>query len=107
MQDGRILALRFSAARNCFDPAASLVRHQGAVVSLVVGVVMLCFGSMDSTIRKPFGPIYLYTLLDMFSGNRSFCIYKFVNIICLSPIVSPYMHLVKQLIIFFCDVVVV
>uniref|UniRef100_A0A0D3F8U9 C3H1-type domain-containing protein n=1 Tax=Oryza barthii TaxID=65489 RepID=A0A0D3F8U9_9ORYZ len=50
-QDGRILAWRFSAATNGFEPAASLVGHQLAVVSLVVGAMRLYSGSMDKTIR--------------------------------------------------------
>uniref|UniRef100_A0A0D9VJH0 C3H1-type domain-containing protein n=1 Tax=Leersia perrieri TaxID=77586 RepID=A0A0D9VJH0_9ORYZ len=50
-QDGRILAWRFSASTNAFEPAASLVGHQLAVVSLVVGAMRLYSGSMDKTIR--------------------------------------------------------
>ncbi|KAG8071851.1 hypothetical protein GUJ93_ZPchr0006g40596 [Zizania palustris] len=50
-QDGRILAWRFSAATNSFEPAASLAGHQLAVVSLVVGAMRLYSGSMDKTIR--------------------------------------------------------
>ncbi|XP_047082291.1 zinc finger CCCH domain-containing protein 17-like [Lolium rigidum] len=50
-QDGRILAWRFSAATNCFEPAAALEGHQLAVVSLIVGGMRLYSGSMDKTIR--------------------------------------------------------
>ncbi|KAM3242887.1 hypothetical protein ACQJBY_055082 [Aegilops geniculata] len=50
-QDGRILAWRFSAVTNCFEPAASLTGHQLAVVSLIVGGMRLYSGSMDKTIR--------------------------------------------------------
>lgn len=51
MQDGRILAWRFSAATNCFEPAASLDGHKLAVVSLIVGGMRLYSASMDKTIR--------------------------------------------------------
>ncbi|WOL07509.1 zinc finger CCCH domain-containing protein 17 isoform X1 [Canna indica] len=51
IQDGRILAWKFSAVGNCFEPAASLVGHQLSVVSLVVGAARLYSGSMDNTIR--------------------------------------------------------
>lgn len=51
VQDGRILAWRFSAVTNCFEPAASLTGHQLAVVSLIVGGMRLYSGSMDKTIR--------------------------------------------------------
>ncbi|XP_008795362.2 LOW QUALITY PROTEIN: zinc finger CCCH domain-containing protein 17-like [Phoenix dactylifera] len=50
-QDGRILAWKFSAAGNCFEPAASLSGHRLAVVSLVVGAMRLYSGSMDHTIK--------------------------------------------------------
>jgi len=50
-QDGRILAWRFSAATNCFEPAASLDGHKLAVVSLIVGGMRLYSASMDKTIR--------------------------------------------------------
>ncbi|CAL9077348.1 unnamed protein product [Musa acuminata var. zebrina] len=50
-QDGRILAWKFIAVGNCFEPAASLVGHQLSVVSLVVGAVRLYSGSMDHMIR--------------------------------------------------------
>ncbi|KAK3154900.1 hypothetical protein QOZ80_2BG0196390 [Eleusine coracana subsp. coracana] len=50
-QDGRILAWRFNAATNCFEPAASLSGHQLAVVSLVVGGMRLYSASMDKTIK--------------------------------------------------------
>jgi hypothetical protein len=45
------LVWRFSAATNCFEPAASLVGHQLAVVSLVVGGMRLYSASMDKTIK--------------------------------------------------------
>ena len=51
VQDGRILAWRFSAVTNCFEPAAALEGHQLAVVSLKVGGMRLYSGSMDKTIR--------------------------------------------------------
>ncbi|XP_020249234.1 zinc finger CCCH domain-containing protein 17-like, partial [Asparagus officinalis] len=50
-QDGRILAWKFNAINNCFEPAASLTGHQLAVVSLVIGAGRLYSGSMDKTIR--------------------------------------------------------
>ncbi|KAF9600084.1 hypothetical protein IFM89_002557 [Coptis chinensis] len=50
-QDGNILAWRFSATNNCFEPIASLKGHTGAVVSLIVGANRLYSGSTDSTIR--------------------------------------------------------
>lgn len=50
-QDGRILAWRFRAVEDCFEPAASLVGHQLPVVSLVVGAMRLYSGSMDHTVR--------------------------------------------------------
>ena len=51
VQDGRILAWRFSSATNCFEPAASLDGHKLAVVSLIVGGMRLYSASMDKTIR--------------------------------------------------------
>nr|CAD1844548.1 unnamed protein product [Ananas comosus var. bracteatus] len=51
IQDGRILAWKFSAVGNCFEPAASLVGHRLAVVSMVVGGMRLYSGSMDNTIK--------------------------------------------------------
>lgn len=50
-QDGSILAWKFNAATNCFEPAASLKGHTLGVVSLVVGANRLYSGSMDCTIR--------------------------------------------------------
>ncbi|XP_072988276.1 zinc finger CCCH domain-containing protein 17-like [Typha latifolia] len=50
-QDGSILAWKFSAVGNCFEPAASLPGHRLAVVTLVVGAMRLYSGSMDNTIR--------------------------------------------------------
>lgn len=50
-QDGSILAWKFNAATNCFEPAASLKGHNLGVVSLVVGANRLYSGSMDHTIR--------------------------------------------------------
>ncbi|KAK9292872.1 hypothetical protein L1049_020853 [Liquidambar formosana] len=50
-QDGTILAWRFNAATNCFEPAASLKDHNLAVVALVVGANRLYSGSMDHSIR--------------------------------------------------------
>ncbi|KAG7986718.1 hypothetical protein I3843_03G096100 [Carya illinoinensis] len=50
-QDGSILAWKFNAVTNCFEPAASLKGHTLGVVSLVVGANRLYSGSMDCTIR--------------------------------------------------------
>ncbi|XP_057951700.1 zinc finger CCCH domain-containing protein 48 isoform X2 [Malania oleifera] len=50
-QDGTILAWKFNAATNCFEPVASLKGHTLAVVSLVVGANRLYSGSMDHSIR--------------------------------------------------------
>ncbi|KAF5743567.1 zinc finger CCCH domain-containing protein 48 [Tripterygium wilfordii] len=51
VQDGAILAWRYNAATNGFDPAVSLTGHSLAVVSLVVGANRLYSGSMDKSIR--------------------------------------------------------
>ncbi|KAK2985076.1 hypothetical protein RJ640_022954 [Escallonia rubra] len=51
VQDGSILAWKFNAAANCFEPAASLRGHTLAVVTLVVGANRLYSGSMDHSIR--------------------------------------------------------
>lgn len=51
MQDARILAWKFSAAGNVFEPAASLSGHRLAVVSLVAGAMKLYSGSMDNSIK--------------------------------------------------------
>ncbi|GAV61828.1 WD40 domain-containing protein [Cephalotus follicularis] len=50
-QDAAILAWKFNASSNCFEPAASLKGHTVAVVSLVVGANRLYSGSMDHSIR--------------------------------------------------------
>ncbi|KAI7737292.1 hypothetical protein M8C21_020724 [Ambrosia artemisiifolia] len=50
-QDGSILAWKYNAATNCFEPAASLQGHTSAVVTLVVGANRLYSGSMDKSIR--------------------------------------------------------
>ncbi|KAL2558574.1 Zinc finger CCCH domain-containing protein 63 [Forsythia ovata] len=50
-QDGTILAWKFNAATNCFEPAASLKGHTLAVVSLLVGANRLYSGSMDHSIK--------------------------------------------------------
>ncbi|KAF5773649.1 putative transcription factor C3H family [Helianthus annuus] len=50
-QDGSILAWKYNAATNCFEPAASLHGHTSAVVTLVVGANRLYSGSMDKSIR--------------------------------------------------------
>ncbi|GMY07071.1 Zinc finger CCCH domain-containing protein 48 [Fagus crenata] len=50
-QDGSILAWKFNAATNSFEPAASLKGHTLGVVSLVVGANRLYSGSMDCSIR--------------------------------------------------------
>ncbi|KAK9094717.1 hypothetical protein Scep_026186 [Stephania cephalantha] len=51
IQDSNILAWRFNAATNSFEPAASLSGHSLAVVSLVVGANRLYSGAMDKTVR--------------------------------------------------------
>ncbi|KAG9451669.1 hypothetical protein H6P81_004573 [Aristolochia fimbriata] len=51
VQDGSILAWKFIASGNCFEPAASLNGHNGAVVSLIVGANRLYSGSMDKSIK--------------------------------------------------------
>ncbi|KAL2542024.1 Zinc finger CCCH domain-containing protein 48 [Abeliophyllum distichum] len=50
-QDGTILAWKFNAATNCFEPAASLKGHTLAVVTLLVGASRLYSGSMDHSIK--------------------------------------------------------
>ncbi|KAJ7975639.1 Zinc finger CCCH domain-containing protein [Quillaja saponaria] len=50
-QDGSILAWKFNAATNCFEPVVSRKDHSLAVISLVVGANRLYSGSMDHTIR--------------------------------------------------------
>ena len=51
VQDGTILAWKFNAVTNNFEPAASLKSHTLAVVSLVVGAKRLYSGSMDHSIK--------------------------------------------------------
>lgn len=51
VQDGSILAWRYNAATNCFEPAASLTGHTLAVVTLYVGANRLYSGSMDKSIK--------------------------------------------------------
>ncbi|KAI8560212.1 hypothetical protein RHMOL_Rhmol04G0238400 [Rhododendron molle] len=46
-KDGTILAWRFNAVENRFDPAATLKGHTLAVVTLVVGANRLYSGSME------------------------------------------------------------
>ncbi|XP_058085358.1 zinc finger CCCH domain-containing protein 48 [Magnolia sinica] len=50
-QGGSILAWTFNAVGNCFEPAASLIGHGLAVMSLVVGAGKLYSSSMDHTIK--------------------------------------------------------
>ncbi|KAK9994407.1 hypothetical protein SO802_024110 [Lithocarpus litseifolius] len=50
-QDGSILAWKFNAVTNTFEPVASLRGHTLGVVSLVVGANRLYSGSMDCSIR--------------------------------------------------------
>ncbi|KAK4280405.1 hypothetical protein QN277_012033 [Acacia crassicarpa] len=50
-QEGSILAWKFNAATNTFEPVTSLLGHSGPVVSFVVGANRLYSGSMDKTIR--------------------------------------------------------
>lgn len=59
VQDGTILAWKFNAATNCFEPAASLKGHNLGVVSLVVGANRLYSGSMDYSIRVS---LFLYSV---------------------------------------------
>ncbi|KAL6581554.1 Zinc finger CCCH domain-containing protein 48 [Orobanche minor] len=49
--DGTILAWRFNAATNCFEPAASLKGHTLAAVTLVVGGTRMYSGSVDHSIK--------------------------------------------------------
>lgn len=52
MQDGTILAWKFTSATTSPEPVASLKGHSGAVLSLVVGANnRLYSGSADHTIR--------------------------------------------------------
>lgn len=51
VQDGSILAWRFNAVGNCFDPPESLTGHNLAVTSLYVGSVRLYSGSKDNTVK--------------------------------------------------------
>lgn len=51
VQDGAILAWKFNAVSNCFEPAASLKGHTQSVITLVVGANRLYSGSMDRSIR--------------------------------------------------------
>jgi hypothetical protein len=62
VQDGSILAWKFNAATNCFEPAASLIGHTLGVVSLVVGANRLYSGSMDCTIRVSLLRYHIYSL---------------------------------------------
>jgi WD40 repeat protein len=57
-QDGSILAWRYNAATNCFEPSASLTGHTLAVVTLYVGANRLYSGSMDKTIKVSTSIIY-------------------------------------------------
>ncbi|XP_078174322.1 zinc finger CCCH domain-containing protein 17-like [Carex rostrata] len=50
-QDGRILVWKYNATANSFEPAASLLGHCLAVISLTVGGSKLYSGSMDHTIK--------------------------------------------------------
>lgn len=50
-QDGTILAWKYNAVTNNFEPAAQLKGHNLAVVTLVVGANKLYSGSMDNSIR--------------------------------------------------------
>lgn len=51
LQDGTILAWRYNAVANSFEPAAQLKGHNLAVITLVVGANKLYSGSMDKSIR--------------------------------------------------------
>ena len=51
VQDGSILAWKFNAATNNFEPVTCLKGHSLAVVSLVVGANRLYSGSMDNSIK--------------------------------------------------------
>lgn len=69
LQDSNILAWKFSPEGNCFQPAASLSGHQGAVVALVVGGMRLYSGSMDSTIRVSWLSFYWMQLSLSWTGS--------------------------------------
>lgn len=62
VQDGSILAWKFNAATNSFEPAASLKGHTLGVVSLVVGANRLYSGSMDCSIRVSWFQYCIYSL---------------------------------------------
>lgn len=51
MQDGSILAWKYNAATNNFEPVTCLKDHSLSVVSLVVGANKLYSGSMDNSIK--------------------------------------------------------
>ncbi|XP_074570115.1 zinc finger CCCH domain-containing protein 17-like [Curcuma longa] len=68
-QDARILAWKFSAAGNVFEPAASLSDHRLAVVSLVAGAMKLYSGSMDNTIKV--WDLATFQCLQTLSGHTS------------------------------------
>jgi hypothetical protein len=96
VQDGRILAWRFSAATNSFEPAASLVGHQLAVVSLIVGGMRLYSGSMDKTIRVRTKENFCATVhifLDTVDvGAFGWCMYQVMNIYYPVTLTSLYVN---------------
>ncbi|KAL2613612.1 hypothetical protein R1flu_025304 [Riccia fluitans] len=51
IQDGKVLAWKFSTVTNSFEPAASLLGHTGAVVSLMIHGNKLFSGSVDTHIK--------------------------------------------------------
>jgi hypothetical protein len=95
VQDGRILAWRFSAATNCFEPAAALEGHQLAVVSLIVGGMRLYSGSMDKTIRvrtKENFCTIVHTFLDTVDvGAFGSCVRQIMNIFY--PVTLPSLYI--------------
>lgn len=90
LQNGRILAWKFSAVGNCFEPAAFFDGHQLSVVSLVVGALRLYSSSMDNTIRvsvmssKSINPLLCmiltahYWLLTFIYSAYSLSMYKVI-----------------------------
>jgi hypothetical protein len=77
------LAWRFSATTNCFEPAASLVGHQLAVVSLVVGGMRLYSASMDKTIKVCETCSLPLTLIFLIDSINIEYIYIYIYICCM------------------------
>ncbi|BBN17984.1 protein MpC3H30 [Marchantia polymorpha subsp. ruderalis] len=51
IQDGSVLAWKFSTITNAFEPAASLLGHNGAVITLMIHGSQLFSGSIDKSIK--------------------------------------------------------